>query len=156
MMWRPPRESGQALVEFSLVAPLFFLLLFLAISAGFYTLERASAVNATTAGARVAAGAEAANLNSPALRSARAETVRLLRSGMPGTRIVVPSGNPGACPTLAQVAPATVIVCALSPRADSVRVEVIGHPASFVPPQVGGLSLPIDVYAEVHTAVFKR
>lgn len=148
--------AGQALVEFSLVAPLFFFLLFLAVSAGFYTLERASAVNATTAGARIAAGAQAADLNRPALSRAATEAERLLSSGMPGTRIALPSGTSTGCPTLTQIPPATVYVCTIEPTADTVRVEVIGHPASFISPQIGGLSLPLDIYAEVHTAVFKR
>jgi len=150
------RAGGQAMVEFSLVAPLFFFLLFLAVTAGFYTLERASAVNATTAGARVAAGAQLGDLNRPALSLARAEAVRLLRSGMPGTRIALPSGTGQPCPALAQVPAGTVYVCTYAPTTDTARVEIIGHPASFVPPQVGGLSLPLDIYAQVHTAVFKR
>ncbi|HEY8740314.1 MAG TPA: TadE/TadG family type IV pilus assembly protein [Candidatus Dormibacteraeota bacterium] len=149
-------NAGQAVVEFALVAPLFFFLLFLAVTAGFYTLERASAVNATTAGARIAAGAQPANLNQPALVEARAETVRLLVSAMPGTRVDVLSVATSRCPGLAQVPAATVFVCTSAPTADTVRVEVIGHPASFVSPRVGGLSLPLDIYAQVHTAVFKR
>lgn len=148
--------SGQAMVEFSLAAPLFFFLLFFAVTAGFYTLERASAVNATTAGARVAAGAEANDLNRPALQRARSEAARLLKSGMPGTTITLQSGPSQACPAIAQIPAATVYVCAGAPTLDTVRVEVIGHPASFISPRVGGLSLPLDIYAEVHTAVFKR
>jgi hypothetical protein len=153
---KPGREAGQALVEFSLVAPLFFFLLFFAVTAGFYTLERASAVNATTAGARVAAGAQPGNLNEPALVEARAETVRLLGGAMPGTSILVPATATGACPPLDRIGAATLFVCTTAPTADTVRVEIVGHPASFVSPQVGGLTLPLDIYAQVHTAVFKR
>jgi hypothetical protein len=152
----PPAQAGQALVEFAFVAPLFFFLLFFAITAGFYTLERASAVNATAAGARIAAGAQAGNLNQPALVEARVEAVRLLSSAMPGTRIEVQPGGPTPCPAIDTIPVATVFVCTSSPTADTVRVEVIGHPASFVSPQAGGLTLPLDVYAQVHTAVFKR
>ena len=149
-------SRGQALVEFSLVAPLFFFLVFLAISAGFYTLERASAVNATTAGARIAAGAQAGDLNRPALLQARQETLRLLGSSMPGTRLAVPQGPTDACPSLSTIPAATIFVCASSESADTVRVEVVGHPASFVSPQAGGLTLPLRIYAVVHTVVFKR
>jgi Flp pilus assembly protein TadG len=152
---RPP-EAGQALVEFSLVAPIFLFLLFFAMTAGFYTLERAGAVNATTAGARIAAGARPADLNQPALIEARTEAVRLLGSSMPGTRIAVPSGATDACPDLAAIPAATVYVCVSAPTAETVRVQVIGHPASFVAPQAGGLNLPLDIYAHVHTAVFKQ
>jgi TadE-like protein len=144
------------MVEFSLVAPLFFFLLFLAVTAGFYTLERASAVNATTAGARIAAGAQAEDLNRPALGRARTEAVRLLQSGMPGTRIELTTAPAQPCPPLDQIVAGTVFVCASAPTPDTVRVEVIGHPASFVSPQVGGRNLPLDIYAQVHTAVFKR
>jgi Flp pilus assembly protein TadG len=153
---RSGRGAGQALVEFSLVAPLFFFLVYLAVSSGFYTLERASAVNAATAGARIAAGAEATDLNQPALSQARTEAVRLLHSEMPGTRVAVPGAPSGSCPSLAQIPPATVFVCAFAPTSDTVRVEVVGHPASFISPQAGGLSLPLDIYAQIHTAVFKR
>ncbi|MFN2466500.1 MAG: TadE/TadG family type IV pilus assembly protein [Candidatus Dormibacteria bacterium] len=149
-------QAGQALVEFSFVAPLFFFLLFFAVSAGFYTLERASAVNATAAGARIAAGAQAGNLNQPALAEARAEAVRLLASAMPGTRIEVEAAAPAPCPALDTIPMATVFVCTSAPTSDTVRVEVIGHPASFLSPRAGGLTLPLDIYAQVHTAVFKR
>ena len=148
--------AGQAMVEFSLVAPLFFFLLFMSVTAGFYTLERASAVNATTAGARIAAGAQVDDLNRPALGRARSEAVRLLRGGLPGTRVALTTAPDLPCPPLGQIPAATVFVCATAPTPDTVRVEVIGHPASFVSPQVGGLNLPIDIYAEIHTAVFKR
>src|ERR1700694_4596742 len=80
---RNSAAAGQAMVEFSLVAPLFFFLLFFAVTAGFYTLERASAVNAATAGARIAAGAQTTNLNQPAVTRAAVESARLLASGMP-------------------------------------------------------------------------
>ena len=135
---------------------MFFFLLYLAVTSGFYTLERASAVNATTAGARIAAGAEATDLNEPALGQARQETIRLLRSGMPGTRISTPAAVAGVCPALAEVPAATVFVCAFTVSGDTVRVEVVGHPASFVPAQAGGLNLPLEIYAQVHTVVFKR
>lgn len=153
---RANRALGQALVEFSLVAPMFFFLVYLAITSGFYTLERASAVNATTAGARIAAGAQPANLNQPALEQARQETVRLLRGGMPGTRVAAPVAVAGPCPPLTEIPAATVFVCAFTVSGDTVRVEVVGHPASFVSPQAGGLNLPLEIYAQVHTAVFKR
>jgi Flp pilus assembly protein TadG len=143
------------MVEFALVAPLFFFLLFFAVTAGFYTLERASAVNAATAGARIAAGAQATDLNRPALARAAVESARLLASGMPGTRVAAIDAGAG-CPRLGEIPPATMLVCAFSTTSDTVRVEVIGHPASFVPAQVGGLALPLDIYAEVHIAVFKR
>jgi len=147
--------AAQAMVEFALVAPLFFFALFFAISAGFYTLERAGAVNATTAGARIAAGADETDLNRPALLQARAETARLLDSSMPGTRVLVPAGSTDPCPGLGHIPAATVYVCATVESADTVRVQVVGRPASFVSPQVGGLSLPLEIYAVVHTAVFK-
>lgn len=149
-------DSGQAMVEFALVAPLFFFLLFFAVTAGFYTLERASAVNATTAGARIAAGAQPSDLNLPALQQARTETVRLLSSAMPGTGIVVPAASSAPCPALSAIPAATLYVCTTTPSPDSVRVEVVGHPASFVSRGAGGLSLPLDIYAQVHTVVFKR
>ncbi|GAC1329017.1 MAG: hypothetical protein NVSMB17_04990 [Candidatus Dormibacteria bacterium] len=147
--------AGQAMVEFALAAPLFFFALFFALSAGFYTLERASAVNATTAGARIAAGADDADLNRPALLQAREETVRLLASGMPGTRVLAPPGPADGCPDLGRIPTATIYVCVTTEGADRVRVQAIGRPASFVSPQVGGLSLPLEIYAVVHTAVFK-
>lgn len=150
------RGRGQAMVEFALVAPLFFFLLFFAVTAGFYTLERASAVNAATAGARIAAGAQPSDLNQPALAEARSEAVRLLGSSMPGTSVRVPAAIFSPCPALDRIPEATVFVCASAPSADTVRVEVIGHPASFVSPRVGGVSLPLDAYAQVATAVFKR
>ena len=149
-------SAGQALVEFSLVAPLFFFLLFFALTAGFYTLERASAVNATTAGARIAAGAQPGDLNRPALLQARQETIRLLGSSMPGTRLEVPPSATGPCPDLGAIPAATIFVCATPESRDTVRVEVVGHPANFVSPQVGGLALPLRIYAVIHTAVFKR
>ncbi|MEA2684521.1 MAG: hypothetical protein QOK05_2849 [Chloroflexota bacterium] len=152
----PEACRGQALVEFALVAPLFFFLLFFAVTAGFYALERASAVNATTAGARIAAGAQQSDLNRPALAQARGEAVRLLRSAMPGTRVSTPADIGGRCPALEQIPDATVFVCTSTPTADTVRVEIVGHPASFLSSRAGGLSLPLDTYAEVHTAVFKR
>ena len=155
---RGPTTSsrGQAMVEFSLVAPLFFFVLFFALTVGFYTLERASAVNAATAGARIAAGAQPGDLNRPALLQARQEAVRLLGSSLPGTRLAVPSGPADPCPDIASIPPATIFVCASAETADTVRVEVAGHPAGFVPAQLGGLTLPLRIYAVVHTAVFKR
>ncbi|MFN2463983.1 MAG: TadE/TadG family type IV pilus assembly protein [Candidatus Dormibacteria bacterium] len=152
---RAQASRGQALVEFSLVAPLFFLLLFGAITAGFYTLERASAVNAVTAGARIAAGGQEGDVNSPALAQAREETVRLLEGSLPGTRVSVPTATTAPCPRLEFIPKATVFVCASAETADTVKVEVVGHPAAFVAPQVGGLTLPLRIYAVVHTAVFK-
>ena len=149
------RQHGQALVEFSLVAPLFFFLLMFALSAGFYTLERAGAVNATTAGARIAASAQAGDVNQPALLEARTEAARELSSSLPGTRVVLGPSFTRPCPPLADIPPATVLVCVNSTGPDSVRVEVVGHPATIASAVAGGLAVPIDIYAEVHTAVFK-
>jgi Flp pilus assembly protein TadG len=142
-------------VEFAVVAPLFFFILLFALASGFYTLERASAVNATTAGARIAAGAQATDLNRPALVQARDEALRLLSSSMPGTTLSVPPGRADPCPDLATIPAATVFVCASEETSDSIRVEVVGRPASFIAPQAGGLSVPLEVYAIAHTAVFK-
>ena len=147
--------GGQAMVEFSLVAPLFFFLTFLAISAGFYSLERAGAVNATTAGARIASGGLTSDLNQPALEQARQETARLARSSMPGTQVDVQPAGPESCPGLSQIPSATVYVCAFASSSNTVRVEVVGHPASFVSPEAGGLSLPLEIYAQVHTTTFQ-
>lgn len=51
---RPPRSRGQALVEFALVAPIFFLLLFGIIEAGRFILYYQTLNNATREGARYA------------------------------------------------------------------------------------------------------
>ena len=60
------REAcGQATVEFAMVIGVFLLLLFSALSASLYTVERGAAVTGVAAGARVAAGAAAATRTPP-------------------------------------------------------------------------------------------
>jgi len=51
---RPSRSRGQALVEFALVAPIFFLLVFLVIEGGRFVLYYQTLANATREGARYA------------------------------------------------------------------------------------------------------
>jgi len=150
------RARGQALVEFALTVPLFFFLLFFCLAAGFTTMERAAVVNATTAGARVAAGAASgASLNEPALAQAERRTVELLRPALLSTH--VGTNRPGVeCPAIGTVADGDAIVCASAPTADTVKVEVVARPAGFLPAAAGGLVQRIDLYAVVHTATFKR
>lgn len=156
MVGLSPR-SGQALVEFSLVAPLFFFLLFFSITAGTYTLERATIVEATTTGARVAAGAAATGrLDQPALREARNATITQLTPGLFRTTILTPAVDGDPCPPMASIAEGTVFVCASQPSADQVTVGVRGHPRTFLPAAVGGFSTPVDTYATIHTVVFRR
>ena len=148
--------AGQALVEFALTAPLFFFMLFFCLTAGFTTLERSATVNATTAGARIAAGAvRGGDLNTPALSEAESRVVELLTPSLLGTRVVArPPRVP--CPAVGTLEEGVAVVCVTTPTNDTVRVEVTARPASFLPIGGGGLGSALDLFAVVHTATFKR
>jgi hypothetical protein len=147
---------GQATIEFALVGPIFFILLFFCITGGLYAFERSSAVTAVTAGAKVAAGgiSTGSGANTPALLSAENQTVALLKNGLLGTQII-PQSIGVSCPPPQSLPASQVYVCATRLGLDQIRIEVSGNPSSFVPPSIGGLKLPIDVYAQVYTLTFK-
>src|SRR5439155_25641226 len=79
MLSREAPSSGQALVEFSMTIAVFLLLVFGAVTASVYTVERGAAVTGVAAGARVAVGGTGgpSGENTPNLAGASPAVVRV-------------------------------------------------------------------------------
>jgi TadE-like protein len=144
---------GQATVEFAMVIGVFLLLLFGALSASLYTVERGAAVTAVAAGARVGAGAAPGNPNAPNVEGAAAEVVRVVRPSLFGTRVNQRAGGSG-CRTPRQVPPGEVDVCARLASTGMVEVELRGRPVNPVP-EAFGLDWILDVGAQIQPVTFK-
>jgi hypothetical protein len=148
--------SGQALVEFAMTIAVFLLLIFGAVTASVYTVERGAAVTGVAAGARVAVGGTGgrAGENTPNLAGAIPAVVRVTRPLLFATAIdQLPPGQP--CPTsVGSVPPGHVEVCATQ-AGSLVTVRLEGWPGGLGP-ATWGLEWPLDVSAEVHTVTFSR
>lgn len=142
---------GQALVEFATTIGVFLLMLLGAVEASLYTLERAAAVTAVAAGARVAAGGSDTGVNEPDLVDATATVVRLATPAIPASWLrSLPPGRP--CPALPKIPRGEVDVCAVQ-EGRMVTVTLRGWPAALIP-DAFGLGWPLEVAAEVHTVTF--
>ncbi len=146
-------QSGQAMVEFSLVVGLFLLCLLGAVSASVYTVQRSAAVTAVAAGARIAAGgtAGAAGANTPDLADATPAVGRIVAPVMVGTRINLLNG-PRDCHPPASIPRGEVEVCATQ-AGDMVTVRLRGKPA--LAPAIPGLDWSLDIAAQVHAVTFE-
>jgi TadE-like protein len=148
------REAcGQATVEFAMVIGVFLLLLFSALSASLYTVERGAAVTGVAAGARVAAGAAPGNPNAPNVEGASAEVARVVKPSLFGTRVNQLAGG-ASCRPPKQVPAGEVDVCAWQAASGMVDVELRGRPANPVPAAFG-LDWVLDVGAEIQPVTFK-
>jgi hypothetical protein len=145
-------ESGQAMIEFALVAGLFLTCLLGAVSASVYTVQRSAAVTAVAAGARVAAGGTPGpeGANAPNLTAATPAVARVMGPLLVGTRVnQVPTAHD--CRALAAIPHGEVDVCATR-AADMVTVRLRGRPANAL--ALPGLDWSLDLVAEVHTVTF--
>jgi hypothetical protein len=141
------------MVEFAMVIAVFLLMLFGAVSASVYTLERGAAVTAVAAGARVAAGGTEADPNTPNLRAAVPAVARVASPALFGTRVnqVAPGG---ACRSPEQVPGGEVDACALQTANGMVEVDLRGRPAN--PAQAAfGLAWRLDVGARIQPVTFR-
>jgi hypothetical protein len=146
------QSGGQALVEFAMTIGIFLLVLLGAVAASLYTVERAAAVTAVAAGARVAVGgsSQAGGENAPDLGDAGYAVQRVAGRLLFGTQVdVLTGGRP--CDGLDQVPHGQVQVCSTQ-NGDQVTVRLRGWPGGLGP-EVGW---PLDVSAEVHTLTFSR
>ena len=145
-------ETGQATVEFAMVIGLFLLCLLGAMSASVYTVQRAAAVTAVAAGARVAAGGTSgpAGANTPNLTGAMPAAARVVTPVLVGTRIRQLQPD-RACPALGAIPRGEVDICA-ERSAAAVAVRLRGRPATAVP--IPGLDWSLDLAAEVHAVTF--
>jgi Flp pilus assembly protein TadG len=144
---------GQATVEFAMVIAVFLLLLFGALSASLYTVERGAAVTGVAAGARVAAGAASGDPNSPNLDGATAAVARVAGPGLFGTRVHrLPPGQGCRQPELTPRG--EVDVCARQKPSGLVEVQLRGRPVNPAPSAMG-LDWTLDVGAEIEPVTFK-
>ena len=146
-------QSGQALVEFSLVVGLFLLCLLGAVSASVYTVQRSAAVTGVAAGARIAASgsAGAAGDNTPDLVDAAPAVSRVVAPVMVGTRInQLPDARD--CRPPATIPRGEIDVC-VTRSGDMVTVRLRGKPAIALP--VPGLDWSLDLAAQVHAVTFE-
>lgn len=146
-------SRGQAMVEFAMVIAVFLLMLFGAVSASIYTLERGAAVTAVAAGARVAAGGTTTDPNTPNLEAAVPSVAQVARPALFGTRIN--QLKPGAaCRTSELVPPGEVDACALQTANGMVEVDLRGRPTNPAP--IGlGLDWKLDVGARIQPVTFR-
>ena len=145
-------QSGQAMVEFAMVIGLFLLCLVAAMSASVYTVERAAAVTAVAAGARIAAGGTqgAAGPNVPNLAGAMPAAARVVTPMLIGTR--VRQLQPGQdCPAPTAIPSGEVDICAVD-SGGTVTVRLRGRPATAI--AIPGLDWSLDLVAEVHAVTF--
>ncbi len=140
------------MVEFAMVIGLFLLCLLGAMSASMYTVQRAAAVTAVAAGARVAASGtqSAAGANVPNLAGAMPAVARVATPVLFGTRVrQLPPGRD--CPTATAIPGGEVDICAVD-SAGTVTVRLRGRPATAM--AVPGLDWSLDLVAEVHAVTF--
>jgi hypothetical protein len=134
----------------------FLLLVFGAVTASVYTIERGAAVTGVAAGARVAVGGAGgpAGENTPNLAGAGPAVVRVAGPLLFGTTIdQLPPNQP--CPGgVGSVPRGHVEVCATR-AGNLVTVRLVGWPAGLGP-AVWGLEWSLDVSAQVHTVTFSR
>ena len=136
-----------------MVIGVFLLMLFGAVSASIYTVERGAAVTAVAAGARVAAGAAPGDPNSPNLGAAVPAVARVAEPAMFGTRVnQLPGGEPCRPPRL--VPQGQVDVCATRQPTGMVAVDLRGRPANPVPAALG-FDWVLDVGAEIQPVTFR-
>jgi hypothetical protein len=156
MLSRVARSSGQALVEFAMTIAVFLILVFGAVTASVYTVERGAAVTGVAAGARVAVGGTGGPTgeNTPNLAGAEPAVVRVAGPLLFGTTIdQLPTGQP--CPAnVSSVPRGQVEICAIR-TANLVTIRLVGWPAGLGP-AVWGLEWSLDVSAQVHTVTFSR
>jgi hypothetical protein len=117
--------------------------------------QRSAAVTAAAAGVRAAASAQRDSPNDPDLAAAGPLVGARLQPVLFGSTLdPLPAGTP--CPTLDQISPGHLEVCATFDPADASMVLVIvrGKPLDLLP----FLPLPwtIDAPAEIHRVTFTR
>jgi hypothetical protein len=156
MRSRVARSSGQALVEFAMTIAVFMLLVFGAVTASVYTVERGAAVTGVAAGARVAVGGTGgpAGENTPNLAGAGPAVARAVDPLLFGTTLnQLPPDQP--CPaSVGSVPRGQVEICATQ-AGSLVTVRLVGWPAGLGP-AAWGLEWSLDVSAQVHTVTFSR
>jgi len=149
-------SRGQALVEFAMTIAVFMLLVFGAVTASVYTVQRGAAVTGVAAGARVAVGGAGGpgGENTPNLAGAAPAVVTVAEPLLFGTAIdQLPPDRP--CPAgVSSIPRGHVVVCATQ-TGSLVTVRLEGWPAGLGP-AVWGLEWPLDVSAQVHTVTFSR
>ncbi|MGH7883758.1 MAG: TadE family protein, partial [Candidatus Dormibacteraceae bacterium] len=151
-----------AMVEFAMVIGIFLLVLFGAISAAFYALERSAGVTAVAAGVRAAAAASHTDPNLPDLNAADPEIHRVTDRAMFGTTVQVIHLNPGDSCTPPQPAQnGQVVTCVQRVPAqpggplDMISVRMVGKPRSLVSlPMLGLMEWKMDVEARIHQVTF--
>ena len=153
-------ESGQAMVEFGLVAPLFLALLLMFMQSGFSAIEKMNAVNVTDTGARIASSAIGSTASETTALAGVEALVPRLKAGLVGTSVRFEPGR--SCPSLPAAPQGTVYLCDEIPAGGSCRgmvvVQVWGQPRLMVP--LLGIMSPLDpplrLQACTYDSVFKR
>jgi hypothetical protein len=164
---RPAPQRGQALIEFALIAPIFFGAIFFTLGALFYIAQGTSVVHATHLGGRVAAAGSGPGSASSvaALSGVQGQLEPLLRPALPGTQVTYyvdeappPPGTRGPCPLPASMTDAgKVAVCASIGRGvvsgtPVVLVHIYGRLASLFP---GFPALRVDEQSVLHFLGFQ-
>ena len=171
---RKSTRSGQSMLEFAIVGPIFFLCLFMALSSMVYEFERSLVVTAVTTGARTAASASVGAPNSSVaqinLKQAAQQSRDLMAHSLIGTTVynandplsgcsylgtpcsaLVPllgCMRPGGPPPPVPITQGTIIVYATNACGnDEIQVVAIGSPANLV--GVFKINIPLTIQATV-------
>ena len=153
-------SDGQAMVEFAMIIGVFLLVLFGAISAAFYALERSAGVTAVAAGARAAASTSRTDPNLPDVNAADPEIHRVTDRAMLGTTVQIVHLDPtDTCPAHQPTRSGEVVTCVQRAPSqpngplDMVSVRMLGKPRTLF--SINGLlDWKMDVEARVHQVTF--
>jgi hypothetical protein len=137
----PRSPSGQALVEFAVVLPLFLLCLIGALDAGLWAVQTSAEVSAVEQAARIAssAGSSPTSETAPDTRAVTAAIAGQLKSALFGTTVAgwcATAANGGCAPDTTQHCPSTPaeVQAADGPRVVVVCVSETDPPACTTPP----------------------
>jgi hypothetical protein len=148
------------MIEFALVAPTYFLVIFVAFTAMFYSIEQEAMTGAAAVAVRIAAGStQSADLsglgdNSQALRDATASAIQHAQPAMVGVRL---REYIGSCADYRATGPGDVVVCSYNEPNGTVTVRFHGRVGILVGQSLGfKQGADIDVHATVHRETFSR